>query len=221
MKAILPLVLATSALVAPAPAPEPPIPFERVAIYLEYNATDNDAEVVIDLKADADLERLIVLGPQGQAVLKLRSKDTQALGLNEIVIETNEPGLAEVLASYPAGVYRFFGRTLTGEHLFSAATLSHDLPPAPVFIHPLDGATAVPLDGAATWAGSSSAVSWLLELEQEDVEIDLLTNLKGQTTSFGFPAGWLEPGLEHQLGLAARASNGNITVTEIHFTAED
>ena len=55
------------------------------------------------------------------------------LGLTELVFETDEPEPAEVLALFPAGNYRFEGRTLDQEKLVGAATLSHSLPPAPVF----------------------------------------------------------------------------------------
>ncbi len=210
------LVAGATATVAPRPAA---IPFERVAIYLEYNATDDDAEIVVDLKADAALERLAIFAPGGKPVLKLRSRDGEGLGINELVLETTEPALATVLAAYPPGLYRFVGRTHSGQELFSIAQLSHDLPAAPDILQPLDGEVGI-LDGSsAVWTCATPVASFLVELEQEDIGIELLSNVLGTTTSFAFPAGWLAPGLEHQLGIGARAANGNLVVTEIHFTA--
>jgi hypothetical protein len=218
LKLLLPAALAAVALFQPEPNRSAE-PFERVAIFLEYNATDEDAEVVVDLKADAPLERLTIIAPDDRKVLRLGSSDLQQIGINELILETTEPSLQEVLAAYPPGVYRFVGRTHGGQVLFSTATLSHQLPAAPQFLHPLDGATGVPINGASASWTSPPAASYLVELEQEDIGIELLTNVLGTTTSLAFPNGWLAPGREHQIGVGLRAANGNLVVTEIQFTA--
>ncbi len=195
------------------------IPFDEAVIYVEYNATDDDAEVVVSIDADLGLDRFAVIAPNGKEVLSLRAKKRQDLGIRKIALETPEPTLAEVLAAYPPGCYGFFGRSVDGQSLFSSAWLSHELPQAPSLEYPQDGDVDVPTSGAAaSWSAGPSAESFFLELEQDELGVDVKSNIAGGTTSFGFPEGWLAAKTEYQLGIAARACNGNLTVVEVHFT---
>lgn len=194
------------------------IPFDEAKIFVEYNASDGDAEIVVDVDADVGLERFVVLNPNGRTVLDLRSKQTQDLGIRKIALETPEPSLADVLAAYPEGGYWFFGRSTDGQILFSSVSLSHSLPQAPAITFPLDGAIGVPTSGAVTWTAGPDAASFFFELESDDAGVDLKANLAGNATSFGFPAGFLVPDTEFQVGVGARADNGNLTVVEHTFT---
>jgi hypothetical protein len=200
-------------------APRPTIPFDEAILYVEYNASDEDAEVVVDVDADVGLARFSVLAPNGKEVLNLRSRDSQDLGIRKINLETPEPALEDVLEAYPEGWYRFYGKSVDGETLFSEVRLSHELPLAPRITYPLDGDVGVPTSGAAaTWNSDSGSEGFFFELEQDDLEVDIKSNVAADATSFGFPDGWLEADTEYQMGLATRAENGNLTVVEIHFT---
>jgi len=193
-------------------------PFDEALIYVEYNATDDDAEVVLVIDAEMGLERLAIEAPSGAEVLHLRAEHL-GLGLRKFALETPEPSLQSVLAAYPAGEYRFYGRAVDGRFLFSVVTLSHALPAAPAILYPLDGDTAVPITGAsAVWSAAPDADGFFLELENDDLGVDVKSNIAGGATTFGFPAGWLDGGTEYQLGVAARGGNGNLTVVEIDFT---
>ena len=199
--------------------PSPAVPFDEATIYLEYNATDEDAEVVVSVDADVGLEHFQIVNPRGQQILNMRARHNEHVCIRKINLETPGPSLAVVLESYPAGWYEFFGQTTTGESLFSLVWLSHELPDAPRITFPLDGAVDVPLNGAsATWTAGPDAESFFLELEQDDLGVDVKSNIAGGASSFGFPAGWLAPDTEYQLGVAARADNGNLSVVELHFT---
>lgn len=195
------------------------IPFAEARILVEWNASDGDAEVVVRVDADVGLERLLIVNPHGRTVLDLRSKHTHALGLRKIALETPEPLLEDVLAAYPQGCYLFLGRSTDGQVLFSSVELSHSLPDAPVITFPLAGATGVPAgSGAVTWTAGPDAEGFFFELESDDAGVDLKANLLGSTTSFGFPAGFLIADTEFQVGVGARAENGNLTVVEHTFT---
>lgn len=207
-----------SLVLSPAAAPPAWIPFDEARIFVEYNASDGDAEVVVDVDADVGLERFLVLNPNGRTVLDLRSKHTDDLGIRKIALETPEPSLDDVLAAYPAGPYWFFGRSTDGQILFSSVTLSHSLPQAPVITFPLDGATGVPTSGGAVgWTAGPDADSFFFELESDDAGVDLKANLAGGAASFGFPAGFLVRNTEFQVGVGARSENGNLTVVEHTF----
>lgn len=201
------------------PAAPPSIPFDEATLYLEYNATDEDAEIVIDVDADVGLKRFMVIAPNGRRVLDLRARDTEELGIRKIRLETPEPSLEAVLEAYPSGSYRFVGKSVDGQTLVSTACLSHELPSAPMLTYPLEGTVGVPTSGAgAAWTAGADAENFFLELEQDDLGVDVHSNLPEGATSFGFPEGWLIGDTEYQLGVATRGENGNLTVVEIHFT---
>lgn len=197
----------------------PAIPFDEAVLTLEYNATDGDAEIVLDVDADVGLARFTVIAPDGRHILDLRARHAQDLGIRKIRLETPEPSLEDVLAAYPAGSYRFLGQSVDGETLASEVWLSHELPLAPTISYPLEGAVGVPTSGAgAAWTAGADAASFFLELEQDDLGVDVHSRIAGGQTSFGFPEGWLIGATEYQLGVASRSSQGNLTVVEIHFT---
>ena len=203
------------------PAAPVAAPFDEARLFVEYNATDDDAEVVLQVDADVGLDRFRVINPNGKQILDLRAKHTQDLGIRKINLETPEPSLAAVLAAYPPGAYRFLGKTVDGETLSSTVWLSHDLPGAPQFTFPQSGQTGVPLSGAAaSWTAVSGAVSYFLELENDDLLVDVKSNIAAEQTSFGFPAGWLLPKTQYQIGIGARGANGNLTVVELEFTTD-
>jgi hypothetical protein len=209
---------ALAALGAASSSPLASIPFDEARIFVEHNATDDDAEVVIDIDAEVGLERLTLVAPDGAEVLNLRAEHL-GLGLRKFALETPEPSLHAVLSAYPPGEYRFYGRSVDGQFLFSTASLSHALPEAPDLIYPLAGSTDVPTSGAsAIWTAGSDAASFFLEIESDDLGLDVKSNVAGDAGSFGFPEGWLAGGTEYQLGLGSRADNGNLTVIEIDFT---
>lgn len=218
------LVLATAFLTGggglilclPAASP-PPLPFEVAAIFVEYNATDGDAEVVVAVDADMGLERFRIVNPLGHVVLDLRSRHTDDVGIRKINLETPEPSLQDVLDAYPAGWYRFEGRAENEQRLVSLVWLSHDLPAAPQITFPLDGATNVPTSSVATWTAGADADEFFLEIDQDELGVDVKSNVLGDTTSFGLPSGWTRPNTEYQLGLGARNAAGNLTVVEISF----
>jgi hypothetical protein len=54
--------------------------FELVTLRLEFNATDNDAEVVTVVDAEVGLKELKVTAPNGKTVVTLTSKTTPTLG---------------------------------------------------------------------------------------------------------------------------------------------
>jgi hypothetical protein len=215
------LLGAGAALAALGAASSPPpaaIPFDEARIFLEYNATDDDAEIVIEIDAEMGLEALTLVKPDGEGVMNLRAEHL-GIGLRKIALESPEPSLQEVLRAYPAGEYRFYGRSVDGVVLASSAFLSHALPQAPQLVYPVEGDTGVPLSGAAAvWTAGADAESIFVELESDELGTDVKANVPGDTGSFGFPEGFLAPLNEYQLGIGTRADDGNLTVIEIHFT---
>src|SRR5688572_12033407 len=86
-------------------------PFAKATIFLEFNSTDNDTGVHIDTDHDVGLSELWVVAPDGRTVAEAEWRTRPPLGLTEMSTESAEPNTTTALRSYPAGLYRFFGRT--------------------------------------------------------------------------------------------------------------
>ncbi len=193
--------------------------FESLAMKLEANETDGDAEVNIEFKSDYPLQYFDVIAPSGRVIMRIRSHDKEKLGIQKGFIETPEPSPEEVLAAYPEGVYKFKGRTVDNEPIRGEATLSHERPAAPRITSPASAAEGVPLSGlGGTWNPVEGAAAYALELEHVETELALKVDVPATRTSFTFPPGWVLAGSEYQFGVAAIGENGNVTVTEIRFT---
>jgi hypothetical protein len=193
-------------------------PFPTAEIRLEYSATDEDAEVVMTINAGAGLTELEVLGPDRRRVVHLTARDGENLGLAQIVIETPEPSLAEVIDAFPAGTYRFRARTIDGLRLASNVVLSHALPAVPVIVSPSDGATEVPLAAlAVAWAPVDGAIRYGVEVEHEGLALVLKSDVLPESHSFALPANWAQPETEYVLGVMAVNAEGNRTVSELRF----
>jgi len=211
--------LTSGAFVLSVPTASSPEPFDEATLFLEYNATDDDAEVVLQIDPEVGLSRLRVINPLGKEIVDLRAKAAEGLGIRKVNLETPEPSLAEVMLAYPSGAYRFIGKTVEGETLLSIVWLSHDLPAAPHLTFPLSGQIGVPTSGAAaTWHAVPGAAGYFLELENDELLVDVKSHIAPRQTSFGFPEGWLLPDTEYQIGAGARGANGNLTVVELDFT---
>jgi hypothetical protein len=190
---------------------------EDVAILLEVNETDMDAEIVLEINSDDGIRSLCVWDPHRRKILNLKSRDRGRIGLSEVIIETAEPDIDHVLSAYPEGEYTVLVRTVFGDRLIGSAELLHDLLPAPGF-SPSEGEWVDPnSDLVVSWDPVTGAESFTIEIEQDDLDVNITTKLGGHATSFTVPAGFLVPGIEYEIGIATEAPNGNLSVAEGNF----
>ena len=160
----------------------------------------------------------MVVAPNGKTIVSQTWTTRPPLGLTEMAVESAEPDTTTAVRSYPPGVYRFTGRTITGQRLASSVTLSHALLPAAEITSPPDGATAVPTVGAiAAWNPVPGAQSYEIEFEEADGAGKLEMTLPASSTSFGIPDGFLKPGADYKLGVAPRNAAGNLTLATVEF----
>ncbi len=194
--------------------------FEVATINVERNATDGDTEIVISvLPADEGLKYLAIRAPNNRAVVDLFSLDRSVQGLREFDFESPEPPGDAILAAYPQGIYKFTGRSVDGEWFQGEARLSHLMPAAPVIMTPASGSEVSPGTLRIEWSAVPGLRKVVIELENESVDPEqvLTVELPGDATSFEVPAGFMLPGSEYQVGVAAVGGNGNITVVESLF----
>ncbi|HEU5305469.1 MAG TPA: hypothetical protein VFU40_12545, partial [Gemmatimonadales bacterium] len=129
-------ILAGASLLLGVPSLPPPAPFAVASVRFEQNATDQDVEVVFEVKGGKDgLAKLVVVAPDGRTVIDVTAPDASTLGIRQFRFESPEPpDAAQLRAAYPEGVYTVTGTTAGGQTLRGASTLHHKLPPAASFL---------------------------------------------------------------------------------------
>jgi hypothetical protein len=194
--------------------------FERVAVYLEQNVDDEDAEIKFEaVGAAAGLAALKVMAPDGRTVVDFKAADSK-LGMRHFSLESPEPkNDGKLQADFPAGIYRFTGTSTSGATLQGDASLSHRFPPVTRVVRPQPGGKHVPITGLQVrWNTVKDAAVFIVVIEQEQTGREVRMNLSGDTTAFTVPDGFLTPGLEYKLAIGTVAKDGNRSFTETAFT---
>jgi len=140
----------------------------------------------------------------------------EQLGLTELFFESAEPSPGEVLALFPAGIYRFTGETLDDERLMGTARLSHDLPPAPVF-SPSNGELVDRNNVVIRWRAIVGVAGYQVIVANEDLGVAMTVDLKPSVTDLHVPPTFLEAGTAYTVEVLAIATNGNKTITQGAF----
>lgn len=192
--------------------------FETTTIVLERNATDGDTEVVFFAKGQDDgLKSLSIRAPGGRKVVAFDA-DKKGIGIREFVLESAEPPELElVLASFPEGEYELRGKSVAGDCLRGTAVLSHTLAPESEVLTPVEDSVVDRANVLVTWAAVPEAVSYVIEIVNEETENELLVTVPATATSFAVPASWLEADTEHQVVVGVKTQTGNLTNVEIFF----
>jgi len=196
-------------------------PFPLATVRFEQNATDRDVEVVFEVKGrNKGLAKLTVVSPDGRTVIDFTAPDASTLGMRQFQFESPESGDVESLKSaYPEGVYIFTGTTSSGDKLHGKSTLSHKLPATTSFLRPNPGAREVDSKNLnIAWKPVKNIAAYLIEIEQDDLDVKINAKLPGSVTTFTVPDGFLRPGMEYQLGIGAVTKEGNISFVETTFT---
>lgn len=196
-------------------------PFDTATIHMEQNATDEDAEIVLEAKGGDDgLVKLTVSAPDGRTVVDLSAPDASTLGIRQFSFESPEPkDVAGLKAAYPEGAYRFSGVSSAGERFHGESVLSHELPATVSFLHPVDEARNVSTKHLAiSWSGVTRVTAYTLELEQEELGVELKATLPASSTRFAVPDEFLHPDKECKLAIGTTDERGNLSVVETTFT---
>lgn len=189
-------------------------------VRFEQNATDGDVEVVFEIGGPSDgLVMLKVVAPDGRTVVDCSVPNRSTLGLRQFAFESPEPrDVAALKAAYPEGDYSFTAETVAGKALQGRATLSHQLPAVTTFLQPPADAEGVNTsDLEITWE-PTDASAYIVELEQDDLDVNLRARLPSSAHSFAVPNGFLQSGMEYQLGIGTVSTEGNVSFVETNFT---
>ena len=192
------------------------IPFADAELFFELNSTDNDLGLQLFLDTDDGWKRVRVLDPESNEIVFLEAeRKLGRLGITELRFESAEPSPEEVLALFPAGKYRFRGRTVEGDLLASNVTLSHQFPPAPTF-SPSGGELVDPKNTVVEW-NTPGAEQVELIIEQDELGHVLDITLSASTKRLRVPSAFLTPGMEYKIEILSIAENGNRIIAESTF----
>ena len=199
-------------------------PFPTASVHFEQNATDGDVEVVFKIKAeDEGLSQLLINSPDGRTVVDFKALESSTLGIRQFHFESPEPPDVDSLkAAYPEGVYTFSGTTASGDKLAGRASLSHQLPETAEFITLVSENELISVtEPKLSWSQVEDAAYYILEIEQDQLNMNLTAFLPASTTSFTLPDDLLVPGEEYELAIGTVSSEGNISFVEMEFTATE
>ena len=195
--------------------------FAALAMRIERNVTDQDHEVVIEVKSgDVGLSQLKLMAPDGRTLLDLKAVDSR-LGLRTLTLESPEPkDLAKLLADYPAGRYAFSGTTVAGQALAGTVLLDHQLPEPARWRFPAADAPAVALRGLVLrWDVGKGSHGQTLSVEDEKTGQKVVqAALPATARQWPVPDGALRPGTVYKLALGAIGQGGNASYVETTFT---
>jgi hypothetical protein len=120
------------------------ITFSAARLIFELNSTGEDMGAQIFLDGEP-WQRVMIFSPEGRKLLDIEAKgNVKRLGLTELFAETHEPAFdemtpEEVLALFPEGEYKFFGRTTEGAWLTTLVTVTHNIPEPTKILSPEEG----------------------------------------------------------------------------------
>lgn len=122
--------------------------FSFSRIYIEYNRTAEDLGFHITLDGE-DWKSLTIINPNGRTIFAVAGKGAfRNLGMTELFFEGAEPALedfplADLLALFPEGEYRFTGTTVDGERITGSSILKHAIPDGPIVSSRIEDGTVV------------------------------------------------------------------------------
>jgi hypothetical protein len=175
----------------------------EIDMFYQYSATNDDAEVTIDVESSIAIDRLTVLAPDGHTVMLVRAGDH--LGLRHIEVESDEPSVEKVQRAYPKGRYLFTHDVVAAPDFFNFSPCNEEVDPnTPVTIA---WNTVVGADGG-----------YEIIIEQDDTGANLRITRGAGSTSFVIPDGFLVPGLKYEIEMKSVAAGGNKTSASCGFS---
>ena len=200
-----------------------PFPFDEATVRFEQNATDGDVEVVFEIKAgDEGLTELKVVSPDGRTVIDFSAPDISTMGIRQFRFESPEPtDIKGLKSAYPEGEYKFTAVTIDGSKYESTTKLSHTLPGIITFLNPLPESENISIkDLMISWSPVEDVVSYIIEIDQDELNYNMTTKISGSKTEFMLPAGILVADKEYTMAIGTVMENGNSSYRETTFSTK-
>jgi hypothetical protein len=207
------------------------IPLEIAKIIFEFNSSGPDLGIQVSLDGEP-WHQIKIVDPKGHTMLEIEAKGRlKKFGLTELFAESNEPNFIEdvpaeeILDRFPAGVYKFFGKTVEGDKLTGEATLTHAIPDGPSAV----SAQVISGNHVISWVAPSPVssltglpiviVGYEVIVERADNDqLGFATRIFDiklpPVTSVTVPSQFLEPSTDYKFEVLAIEQGGNQSITE-------
>jgi hypothetical protein len=211
------------------------LPLSETRIIIEVNATDGDAGIQIFGDAEG-WKSLQVFDPQGHRIVDVTADGSVGVqGITEIFFESAEPSfdeqpLAEFLALFPEGKYRFEGMTVNGNVLKGIATLTHNIPAGPEIVAPEEDAALdsrapllvrwEPVTDPFPGVNSPGQIAGYQVIVLEDgvkVPPTFSVDLPATATQVTVPPEFIRPRTDYKVEVLVKEAGGNQTISERTF----
>jgi hypothetical protein len=207
------------------------IPFSKAKIIFEFNSSGPDLGIQVSLDGEPWKE-IKVADPQGNTMLEIEAEGRlKNFGLTELFAESNEPNFEDVrpediLARFPAGVYRFSGTTVEGDTLTGRARLTHAIPDGPSNVSAQLGpgntlfiSWVAPPPVSSLTGQKINIVGYQVIVERADNDqLGAATRIFDvklpNVTKVTVPPEFLEPNTDYKFEVLAIEAGGNQSITE-------
>lgn len=196
-------------------------PFDNANLRFEQNVTDGDVEIVFEIKGnDNGLNSLSVVSPDGRTVFHFTTPDNTNLGIRQFHLESPEPkDIESIKTAYPEGIYKFTGLDAEGTKYYGESILNHKLPETVSILKPGTGILNADISNLEiSWTAVADVRAYILEIDQDELEIKITAELPSTVTKFILPEGVLKAGFEYALSMGTIANNNNRSFIETTFT---
>ncbi len=97
--------------------------------------------------------------------------------------------------------------------------MNHKLPATVFFLQPGANEEDVMIERLKIkWTPVENLSAYIIEIDQEKLDVNLIVRLTGSVTEFSVPEGFLQSGLEYTLSIGTVAKDGNSSFVETSFT---
>lgn len=218
--------------------------FAVVSLNFETNATDGDVGIQAFFDADG-LKSVEIESPEGRTIFEVEiGGGLRKVGFTELFFEGMEPLIAdiapedekegaeftlkEIFELFPAGEYKFEGKTIEGAELEGTALLTTVIPAGPVIVAPQKDAE-VPAGQALVidWEpvtetilpdlGPLKVIGYQVIVSNENIGDEFTIDLMADMTEVTVPAAFLAADTEFDFEILVIEESGNQTITESNF----
>jgi hypothetical protein len=203
---------------------KPHAEFEDTRMRIEFNSTDQDVGVQVNLDADA-WKRIKIISPTGQTIFSVEGQGRlRNLGMSELFFESEEPTLdelsfSELFARFPEGNYQFIGTTVDGEEFTGTAVFTHNVPDGPHIISPKKSDVLDPDHVVIHWDPVTTPAGIQIFRYQVIIETGnkpprtFQVDLPSNVTTVKVPIGFLLSGKKYKFEVLAIEKGGNQTIS--------
>jgi len=211
------------------------LPFEYIELFFEYNDSDQDLGVQLNMVPSEPYSELEIFYPNGDEMLAIDVEEGTGIdkqGLSDLFFETGEPNFKdvsrkEILRRFPAGKYKFLGKTKEGQTLLGYATLTKKIPDGPTITSPGNNAKVdndsdlvVTWEPVTTPSGIDIESYEVIVTKTDDPSFALDVRFPSDATSATIPMDFLEAGIKYELEVLAREVSGNQAISSMFFNVK-